>query len=123
MFFEHIVESLRYSIVNRLGSFFPGAQVLYLFRGKRIDLHTHRFEFEAGDLIVNISGYGVNLLFELVRILCHKFRGKSLVSERHVHHGGGVTFGGGKVDETSFAEDVDLATVLGEILVHKWADE
>ena len=50
------------------------------------------------------------------------FGGKCLVGEAHVHHGGGVPLGGGKIDEAPFSEQVHLAAILQFIFIDKRAN-
>ena len=59
--------------------------------------------------------------FELRRVPEQVFDRERLISEAHVHHGGGVTFGGGQVDQAALTEQVYLATVANGIFVHKRA--
>ena len=75
---------------------------MQLLVGERIDLDAHGFELEAGDLAVDLTGDGVDLLLELVGVLGHVFGGERLIGEGHVHDGGGVTFGRGQIDQAAF---------------------
>ena len=48
--------------ITELCSLFPGAEIVQLLIGECIDLHTHRFELDAGDLIIDLDRDRINLL-------------------------------------------------------------
>jgi L-ascorbate metabolism protein UlaG (beta-lactamase superfamily) len=50
-------------------------------------------------------------------VLDQIFGGQGLVGKRHIHHGTGVTFGAGQVNQATFAEHVDAATAGQDVLV------
>src|SRR5581483_4850383 len=91
------VNRRRYAI--SLGSFAPRRHVLHLLRRRRVDRNAERGELELRDFLVDVLGDRVDLLLERLVVL-REVRGRHrLVGERHVHHGGGVAFAGGEVDE------------------------
>ena len=53
----------------------------------------------------------IDLGFERGAVLDHVFGGQRLVGEAHVHHGGGVAFGGRQVHQAAVGEQVELAAV------------
>src|SRR5712692_3619097 len=66
-------------------------------------------------------GNDVHLRLKILVVRSEVFGGEGLVGETHVHNGSRMPFGRGKVNETSFGEQVDLAAVLHLIFVHHWA--
>jgi len=46
-----------------LGAFLPLVEVRFLLGGQGIDFHTHRFQFEACNLHVNVGRDGVDSVF------------------------------------------------------------
>ena len=87
-----------------------------------VDLHVHRSELEARDLAIDLDRDRVDLLLERRVVLHHPFHRERLVRERHVHHGGRVTLGGGEVHEPALAEEVDPASVGERVLVDELAE-
>src|SRR5579872_658868 len=54
-------------------------------------------------------------------ILHEVLGGKRLIGEAHIHHASRVAFGGGKVDEAAFAEQIDLASIFHGVFFHEVA--
>src|SRR5713101_6493436 len=106
---------------SKLRAFVPGSQVVFLLRRELVEAVAHGVELEAGDFLVQVLGNDVHLRLETLVVRPEVLGGEGLVGETHVHHGSGMAFGGGKVNETSFGEQVDLAAVLHLIFVHHWA--
>ena len=73
------------------------------------------------DLLVKVLGHGVDRLLEVLWLATRYSAAERLVGEAHVHHGGRVTFGGGKVDEAAFGEQIDLAAVVQVVLLDELA--
>ncbi len=90
---------------------------------ERIDLHTHCFEFEAGDFLVNVNRHRIDFLLELICVLRHVFSRECLVGKGHIHHGSRMPLRRGEVDQSSFTKDVDLASIFGCVLIDEWAHE
>src|SRR5882762_4778731 len=106
---------------SKLRAFVPGSQVVFLLRRELVEAVAHGIELEARDFLVQVLGNDVHLRLQMLVVRAEVLGREGLVGETHVHHGGGMAFGGGKVDETSFGEQVDLAAVLHLIFVHHWA--
>lgn len=85
-------------------------------------MDTHGTELEFGDEVFDFDGDVVNLGGELALVLDAVFAGQGLRGEAHVHDAGGVTVGGGEVDEPAFAQDIDAALVGENVFVHVIAD-
>src|ERR1700746_2278760 len=95
-----------------LGAFIPGSEVVFLLRRELVEAVAHGVELEARNFLVQVLGNDVNLRLEVLVIGAQIFCGKRLVGEAHVHYGGGVTFGSGKIDETALGEEIDLSAIL-----------
>jgi len=54
----------RISLWQRLGTFLPGRQVVFLFLGELVEFVAHGFELETGDFLVEIFGHDVHLRLE-----------------------------------------------------------
>src|SRR5205823_6385807 len=78
----------------RLRPFLPRCKVLFLLGRELVDADAHRAELEAGDLAIDLGRHRVDLLFELLAVLRHVFRGERLVGEAHVHDARGMALGG-----------------------------
>src|ERR1700728_1647886 len=102
-----------------LGAFGPGGQVLLLIGRELIDLDSHGVEFEFGDVAVDVFGDRINLVLQAAGVLNQVFGGERLVGEAHVHYRSGVAFGGGEVDQSAFAEEVELAAIFHHVFIHE----
>src|SRR6266851_1279952 len=107
---------------SKLRAFLPGSEVVFLLRRELVQSVAHRIELEARDFLVQVFGYDIHLRLEVFVIGAQIFGGKRLVGEAHVHYGSGMSFGGGKIDEAAFGEQVNLAAVLQLIFIHHGAD-
>ncbi len=58
---------------------------------------------------------------QLAAILEHVLGGQRLVGKAHVHHGAGVAFGGGQIDQAAFAGHIDAAAIGQRVLVQEVA--
>src|SRR5712672_570881 len=96
----------------------PGGEVVFLFGGELIEAVAHGIELEARDFLVEVFGDNVHLRLEILIVRAQVFGGERLVGEAHVHHGSGMAFGGGKIDEAPFGEQIDLAAILHLVFIH-----
>src|SRR2546422_6059661 len=107
---------------QELCAFVPGSEVAFLLGGELVEPMAHRIEFEARDFLVQVLRNDVDLRLEVLVVRTQIFGGKRLVGEAHVHYGGGVPLGGGKIDEAPFSEQVYLAAILQFIFIDKRAN-
>src|SRR5712664_1360540 len=82
----------------------------------------HGIELEAGDFLVQMIRNDVYLRLQGLVIRTEVFGGERLVGEAHVHYRSGMAFGGGKIDEAAFGEEIDLSAILHSKFVDHGAD-
>jgi len=100
-----------------LGSFGAGGEVGCLYGGEGVDFQSHAFEFEVGDFLFDGLWYVVDFGGEFSFLFDDELSDEGLGGEAHVHNGGGVSFGSGEVDESSFGEEEDAFVVFeGEFI-------
>src|SRR5260370_41267589 len=97
---------------SKLRAFLPGSEVVFLLRRELVQSVTHRIKLEASDFLVQVLRYDIHLRLKVLVVRAQIFGGKGLVGEAHVHYGSGMSFGGRKVDEAPFSEQVHLAAIL-----------
>src|SRR5258708_4203927 len=107
---------------SKLRSFLQGSEVVFLLRGELVQPVTHGIELEARDFLVQVFGYDIHLRLEVLVIGAQILGGKRVVGEAHVHYGSGMSFGGGKIDEAAFGEEIDLSPILHFKFVDHGAD-
>src|SRR6266851_2211667 len=95
-----------------LRSLAPARQILFLLRAQPVDLDSHRLQLQLGNSLVEFVWHAVDLFLQRLEILDHVLDRQRLVGEAHVHDRRGMSFGGGQIDEPSFAEKVDLAAIF-----------
>ena len=92
-----------------LGAGLPAIHVFgHLFAEQFVDFDAHRFEFEGGNFLVHFGGQGQHAIFQFAFVFDEVFQSEGLVGEAHIHNRGGMAFGAGKIDETSFGQDIDF---------------
>src|SRR5262245_36367063 len=98
---SHFNRCIRYSLFvsprRKLRTFLPLIQIMHLFGGENINVHTHRFELEASDFAVNFFRNGIDVRSQAGEILNHEFCTQRLIGEAHIHHARGMTFRRGEV--------------------------
>src|SRR5215472_1030292 len=82
----------------------------------------HGLELEASDFAIDVLGNDVDLRLEIPMMLHEVFSRQGLVGEAHIHHGRGVAFGAGEVDQAAFGDQIDLAAVFQLELVDQRAN-
>lgn len=82
-----------------------------LLGSQDIDPGAHRFKFETGNLVVNISRHGVGLLLQLVSVLRHVISRQNLVSAKKNLQGIG------RMDYLRWS------TILVKSIIMGWLDE
>src|ERR1700676_525309 len=105
-----------------LRAFLPGGEVVLLLGRELVEFVTHGFEFEARDFAVEMLGNDVDLRLHALVILEQILSRKRLIGEAHIHHGGGMAFGGGEIHEAPFAEEVHFAISLQDIFIDERAN-
>src|SRR5205809_1395069 len=98
---------------------YPRGEIAALLVGQLFDPDPHRVQLEPRDLGINIVRHVVNLSLQLARVLGDVFPAQRLVREAHVHHGRGMTFGPGEVDEPALAQEEDAASVGQPVLLYQ----
>ena len=91
---------------------------MFLLGREFVEVVAHGIELEAGDFLVKMFGDNVDLGLEVLVIRNQVFGGERLIGEAHVHDGSGMAFGGGKIDEAAFSEEIDFAAVFHLEFVH-----
>src|SRR5579864_4337013 len=102
---------------ENLCAFGPGGEIFLLLGRELVDLHVEGLELEARDLAVYFLGYGIDLLLEFAGVFDEVLDGERLIREAHVHDDSGMAFGGGKVDEAAFAEEINFAAIAQRVLL------
>ena len=82
---------------------FPGIEVMLLLRGQGIYLNAHGSQLNACDFLVHIFRYGVNFVFQFLRMTHHVGGAQGLVGKAHVHDGGRVPLCRGQINQPAFA--------------------
>src|ERR1700686_5252826 len=116
------VSGNRSAVLSSLRAFLPGSQVILLLGSELVELVAHGLELKARDFAVEMLWNDVDLRLHRFMVLHQVFGGKRLVGEAHVHHRGGMPFGGGKIYEPAFAQEVNLAVSLQDIFIDERAN-
>src|SRR3989344_563516 len=94
------------SLSTYLCPLLPARQILLLLRRERIDVHIHRFELRFRDERFDLLRYVIDSRSKF--LLRHPLGGKGLRRKAHVHHGGGMPFGSGRIYKAALSEHIDL---------------
>src|SRR5580704_2715908 len=108
-FFEFVERGTGAVLGGALG---PGSQIVLLLRRELIDVDSHGFELELGNLAIDGIRHRIDLPLQFRAVLNQIFGGKRLIGEAHIHHSGRMAFGGGEIDEAAFAEQIDPTAIF-----------